>query len=183
MSCFFKNIFTITLRIEMCIVVTLLCLSSVNAVSSEPNEDWHIRIIAQSKPENLVDRGTVIGELTTSTNQLDKHDLPELEPFSDPYLTVVLKKTVDNELVEFNSDFRTPDLKINRDQKQWRFTVKTDDPTRDVTLSWEGNGRLDRMVLVDMETEAEIFPVIAGRVRDYTFNMSGKLERDFIWKY
>ena len=163
---------------------SILLFGFVFAFNAHAQQDWFVRIIAKDDNQNLVDRGTVLGEISTSLDSIDSHDLLELEPFGAPYLTVVFKKNqADGELVEYNSDFRSLSVSNVRVPKEWQFAVKSDDSNRDVTLTWEGDAPLDQMMMIDTVTGAEIFPVIAGKVRDYTFNMGGEVERNFIWIY
>ncbi len=145
---------------------------------------WFVRLIAESPNEGLIDASNVLGELSDSDEHYDSHDLLELEPFDDPYLSVVFKQSdwgVNSG--EYNSDFRRLRSASSASEKTWRFSVKSDDPHRQVMLKWESEARLDKMILIDLETGQEIYPVIGGIVQTYEFNMNGKTEREFVWKY
>ena len=162
------------------IFALLLPTLGVTNAATQPDDSWFIRIIAESPSEGLLDRDNVLGQTSVSRAQFDQNDLPELEPFGTPYLSVVFKH--DNwgdKPGDYNSDFKN----LADQNTTWRFTVKSDDPNRNVTLKWEGEKYLDKMIMVDAMTGQEFYPVIGGRIQKYRFNMDGYTERDFIWKY
>jgi len=161
------------------VLATIFIHSPVDA-ATEVDDDWFIRIIAESPAEGLIDRSNILGQTARSNAKYDQHDLPELAPFGTPYLSVVFKHNDWQENSgEYNSDFKS----LEDENTSWTFTVKSDDPNRSVTLKWEGEKHLDKMLMVDVLTGQEFYPVIGGRIQEYYFNMGGYTERDFLWKY
>lgn len=154
----------------------LFLIVSLNSAAN----DWYVRLVAENTVERLVDRGSVLGQAADASAEFDIHDLPELAPFSEPFLTVVFRKDEwGDKSGDYNSDIRS----LEDTDSVWTFLVKSDDPAREVVLSWESNHRLDRMRLIDLSTGATVYPILAGRPMTYRFNMDGQNEREFLWKY
>ncbi len=158
------------------IVLAAYVFQSAATAATQTEKDWFIRIIAESPVENIEDRSNVLGQSQNSHAQKDTHDLPEKAPFGDTYLSVVFPKNDwGTESGDYNSDFRA----LTEEQPSWEFSVKSDDPRRDVKLSWEGEQKLDQMVVIDKATGQHFYPVIGGQAQSYSFNMDGSSERQF----
>ncbi|MDH4019347.1 MAG: S8 family serine peptidase, partial [Xanthomonadales bacterium] len=142
------------------------------------NEEWYVRLIAESVTENLKDDGNVLGQLQDSSSGFDEHDLPEPAPF-EPYLTIVFNQPDwgDN-AGDYTSDFHP--VTGNNKKDNWSFVVVSDDHEREVTLSWSGpEDALKNSLLVDLDNGEVIEPDKLGR---YTFFMNGE-RRNFAWEY
>ena len=137
-------------------------------------EGWFIRLIAES--EGLRDSFNVFGQLADSRQGYDAHDLQELPPFGDSYLTVVFPHhSWGDQAGDYASDYHR--LRPGRDR--WRFEVRSSNPGATVTLRWEGPGeKLRSSILVDEETGRRIRVRPGGR---YRFTMTDTV-RSFRWK-
>jgi hypothetical protein len=142
-------------------------------------DEWYVRLTVESPEEELVDRGNVLGQLGDSQIGFDEHDLPELSPFSAPYLSIVFPHPDWGEQAgEYTSNFHP--LTKGHDHDTWAFDVRSDDPRRAISLRWSGPVNiLARSRLIDKATGTEIKPVKDGV---YTFVMNGN-RRSFSWEY
>lgn len=143
---------------------------------------WYVRLIATDSENDLIDSGNVLGQLTDSSYQYDSHDLEELAPMGETFLTVVFPHA---EWLDYPGDYTSdyhPFMGAGDGRRvdQWDFEVRTNDPTRTVTLSWEGLPKVFRRSrLIDVET-GEMINV--NKVKQYTFTMSDT-SRQFTWKF
>jgi trimeric autotransporter adhesin len=128
---------------------------------------WYVRIVAEGG--GLTDRGNVLGQLSTAADGLDAHDLPELPPFSTPYLTVVFPHPEWGETIpQYASDYRKL---VKGYVGTWDFEVRSDDPSRAVTLSFDGPGYiLKKATLTDLATGQRI---ALQKTKSYSFTLTG----------
>ena len=148
-----------------------------NAIKSE--EEWYVRLIIDAPNEDLRDQGNVLGQLSDSELGYDEHDLKEIPPYSSPYLTLVFPHQDWGEYAgDYTSNYHP--LGGKHDLDRWSFDVRSDDPTREISLSWSGNAKvLGKSRLIDNETGAVIFPAFVGK---YDFVMQSN-SRSFTWEY
>jgi hypothetical protein len=144
---------------------------AVEAVSGSPG-DWQVRLVAESG--SMEDAGNVLGQLSTADERLDTHDLEELAPFGNTYLSILFTNprfpAVD---WGFTSDFRAPTIKP---AGEWPFVVRASDDVDEVTLRWEGDpAQLNVAWLVDMQTGLFVRTEPGG---SYTFP-TGAQDREF----
>jgi len=137
--------------------------------------EWYVRLTATAG--DLKDSSNVLGQLRDSRRGYDLHDLKELSPFATPYLTIVFPHPEwDKNAGDYGSDFRGTHKRKNK----WIFEVRSDDPNRDVTLSWSGQAAdMSGMLLVDTVTGTKVDARDAGQ--QYAFNMDGQTVRKFKW--
>jgi hypothetical protein len=145
-------------------------------------KEWAVRLTAEWPDGNLKDPGNILGELIDSESGYDSHDLEELSPFSSPYLTIVFPHADWGERAgSYASDYRG--LKQNKHEGDtWQFEVRTDQPGREVTLTWGMHGDYPEMLtLIDLESGeiVDIDPSVPG---SYTFVMDATVHR-FEWSY
>jgi hypothetical protein len=142
-------------------------------------EEWYIRLTAEATAEGMKDKGNVFGQLQDSEYGYDHHDLKELPPFEGSYLTVVFPHPEWNENAnDYTSDFHPLSRKNRRDS--WSFEVRTDDPEREISLSWAGPAWvMENSWLVD-EATGDMIEVTSGQA--YSF-VIGDTTRFFTWHY
>ncbi len=156
-----------------------LCVSPAFSAAGAESDEWYVRLIVTSDQEQLADRGNVLGQLNASQNGHDPHDLKELDPFSTPYLTLVFPQPGwDERAGHYSTNFHHPS---DAESDRWAFMVKSDDPDREILLTWEGDHAMDRMWLLDKVTGEVIRMAENGARHIYTFNMNGSMERSFEW--
>lgn len=135
---------------------------------------WKVRLIAQSGSKQ--DDGNLIGQIKTASDGLDAHDLEELSPLGDSYLSIVFENERFPETDwGFTSDFRAPSIQPTG---EWSFVVHASNDVRKITLRWEG----DHLILysgwlIDLETGEWIRPRPGG---SYSFR-NGPEDRRFIF--
>lgn len=136
---------------------------------------WYVRLIAESG--DLRDDTNVLGQLSDGEYGYDAHDLEELAPFGDTFLTVVFPHpSWDGHAGDYASDYHP--LRPDSGPDVWRFEVRSSDPAAAVTLSWEGEAaQLPGSLLTDLETGATVAVTGAG---SYAFTMNGP-SRSFRW--
>lgn len=186
-------------------------IPSAHAGKPAWEQEWYLRLIAESPSEGLRDRGNVLGQLQDSVEAFDSHDLIELDPFSTPYLTIVFPHDDwGDKSGNYSSNYHEAIDYYAEDQ--WVFQVKSDNPYRDINLYWnglyllegiwsqdtgkrtfskskqaDGGALLQRMWLEDMDTgervEAVIEDPITGAIskQSHQFNMNGLNIRTFRW--
>ena len=136
--------------------------------------EWYVRLTA--KADDLNDSGNVLGQLTDSRHGYDLHDLEELSPFATPYLTIVFPHPDwGDHAGDYASDFHGTHKRKNK----WVFEIRSDDPNRQVTLSWSSQADMSGMSLVDTVTGTKVAAL--GADQQYTFNMGGQTVRSFKW--
>ncbi len=145
-----------------------------NPRSGSP-DGWYVRLIAES--EDLRDASNVLGQLSDSAIDYDAHDLEELAPFGNPFLTVVFPHQYwGDHAGDYASDYHP--LRPESEPDAWRFEVRSSDPAAMVTLRWEGPGsRLLGSVLTDVETGEQVAVAPDG---SYAFAINGA-SRSFTW--
>ncbi len=137
------------------------------------SEPWFMRLIVES--DGLRDEGNLLGQLTESLDDRDYHDLEELPPFDDPYLTVVFPHPDwGDQAGDYATDFH--ELKPRRRRERWTFEVRASPEVEQVTLSWEVEPRslMRRLKLIDRVSGQRIKPRRGG---SYTFPMDGSPRR------
>jgi len=136
--------------------------------------EWYVSLTATAG--DLKDTGNVLGQLRDSRRGYDLHDLKELSPFATPYLTIVFPHpNWGDHAGDYGSDFRGTHKRKNK----WIFEVRSDDPNRQVTLSWSSQTDMSGMSLLDTVTRTKVNALDAGQ--QYTFNMDGQTVRKFKW--
>jgi len=148
---------------------------SVGSKSKKPTaEPWFIRLIAES--EDKQDPGNVLGQMKTSVNGQDRHDLKEKYPFDTRYLSILFTNP-EFEQTDwgFTSDFR----KLSNKRKgKWPFVVKASPDVENVTLRWEGDSALfGNSYLLDVKKGRRIKARPDG---SYTFEVTGE-ESSFVF--
>ena len=143
--------------------------------SKKTAANWFVRLIAESG--SLKDSHNVLGQLSDSVVEYDSHDLPELSPFSAPYLSIVFPRPDWGERSgDYTSDFHSQQTKI---KDEWYFEVLSSDPEATVTLTWEGEeSLLEKALLVDAEPGKRF---LIKRGESYTFAMEG-VRKGFWWQ-
>lgn len=137
-------------------------------------DGWQIRLIAESGSKQ--DGGNVLGQLSTAVDGFDMHDLAELEPFGDSYLSIIFTNTrFPGGGWGFTSDLRALSIKPTG---EWPFVVKASDDVDEVTLSWDGDpAQLNIGWLIDTET-GERIRTTPGETYSYT---NGPEDREFVF--
>ena len=168
--------------IKKVLTIGFLCsvLTSTGAMANKPfkeDRDWYVRLVASAGP--LQDKNSVLGQLSDSQSGYDTHDLEELAPFASPYLTIVFPHPDWGEQAgDYSTDFHGHDKK----RDSWLFEVRSDDPNREITLSWSGTGDLRRMQLKDPANDTVIKVMDRKNgLNTYTFSMGGENARQFEW--
>jgi len=146
---------------------------AIKSPSGAP-EGWQVRFIAESGA--LRDAGNVLGQLPTADNKLDEHDLQEIPPFGDEYLSILFTNPGFPPVPwGYTSDFRAPSIKPTG---EWPFVVRASEVVDEITLSWEGDpAELNVGWLIDLETGERIRTAPGG---SYTFE-NGAEDREFIF--
>ncbi|NNE05767.1 MAG: hypothetical protein HKN15_08605 [Xanthomonadales bacterium] len=126
---------------------------------------WFVRVIAESGA--LRDAGNVFGQLVESSDGPDIHDIKELEPFSNPHLSVVFPHEEWGETTwGYASDYHAATRKPSG---EWVFAVRGSEPFAEVTLKLEGPAEiLKKGNLRDLESGKQV------KLADgsYTFDMA-----------
>lgn len=171
---------------------------SAPIVEAKPT-DWYIRLIAEDPLRSMKTGSAQLGELSVS--DVAQHTLKALSPLGGSYLEVVFVDPDDVPLGDYASNFHT----YKEDEEDvWRFTVRTDDTSADILLTWSGlyllepyidnegrtrykeeisldNPLLKQMKMIDSSNGQEIPAIIEDNVQTYVFNMNGQNERTFRW--
>ncbi len=150
-------------------------LSTDGPVADDPS-GWFIRLIVESGSQ--VDRANVFGQLSDSVDEYDSHDLIELDPFGNDYLSIVFPhREWGAQSGNYASSFHRTKLQPWKDA--WTFEVLSSDSSAQVVLRWQGpDSQISRSKLVDNETNKRIRPNIDG---SYAFTMTGP-SRSFTWE-
>lgn len=165
------------------------------------SSNWYIRIVAQDVNRALKTHSAQLGALEES-DALVKHTLiSRSRIFSGPYLDIVFVDPDGVEAGEYKTNYHTFQKGM---EDRWRFTVRTDDDTSEILLTWRGlylltpyiddknrkqykeyrsvtNPLIKHMKLVDVDTGAEMAASIDGKIQTYVLNMNGQNERIFEW--
>lgn len=162
--------------------IALLALVTPFTSAAELAEgEWAVRLVLTSAAEKLEDPYNMLGQLQDALPGLDKRDMPELsQTWAGTYLSVIfyrpewgVKKQT------YHTDFHPV---APQKSDEWTFEVRSNDPTRDLSLTWVGeNTTMHTMVLVDLQ-EDRVFPaVVKGKPQVYNFRMNGTV-REFAWR-
>ena len=157
-------------------------LSAANLATGE----WYVRLVlktdtAAAGKDELVDRYNLLGQLNNTVTGFDSRDLPELgQTWAGTYLSVIFYHPEwDTDKETFNTDFHPIAPNV---ADAWTFEVRSDDPTRDLSLSWQGNqANFKRMVLVDVQDNTVVPAEINGVKQVYRFRMNSVV-RQFTWR-
>ena len=166
-------------------------------VETKPT-DWYIRIVAQDITRDLKSESAQLGALNVS-DAIQTHTLRAYYDF-DGYLDVLFVDPAGVVPGQYRSNFHTYQEDV---EESWTFTVMTNDPTVDMSLTWRGlyvqtpyeddgrivykeyrsttNPLIKQMKLVDVQTGTEMAAVKDGKTQTYTFNMDGQTQRTFKW--
>ncbi|MCB1775372.1 MAG: FG-GAP repeat protein, partial [Gammaproteobacteria bacterium] len=144
-----------------------------------PAEEWAVRLTIEEPETGMRDRSNVLGQLKASKRGYDPHDLVELAPFGDTYLTIVFPHPHWGEHAgDYTSDFH----KLPRDPRWgdvWEFEIRSDALLSDLRLSWDGPQEiLERSVIIDRDMNQRI----PATERVYDFYLDGK-PRTLRWRY
>jgi len=162
--------------------------------------NWYVRLVVQDTSRGLKSSSTQLGELEEN-DAVEKHTLKALNPLNGSYLDIVFVDPVGVVPGDYKSNFH---VYQEDTEDQWHFTVKTDDNTSDIMLTWQGvyvltpytdeqdrkrykeyrsvtNPLIKNMKLVDTVNGKEIALMVDGKIETYTFNMNGQNERTFKW--
>ena len=141
------------------------------------SDGWLVRMVVASG--GLEDPENYLGRMSGASDGQDEYDLPELQPFAPPFLTMVFPHA------EWSGDWwsYTADIREGRLAAggMWDFEIRSD-TARDITLNWAVVGIepeiLDRSILIDGESGDHIAPVAGG---SYTTFMAAPTHR-FSWR-
>lgn len=94
---------------------------------------WVVRLIVES--ETLRDAGNLLGQLADSLQGFDSHDLPELAPFGDTFLTLVFPHgDWGAQAGDYTTDFHA----LGAETDEWQMEVRSSEIGKEITLRWEG---------------------------------------------
>ncbi|MDE0952261.1 MAG: hypothetical protein OSA45_13395 [Halioglobus sp.] len=164
------------------VIITIL-LQSGNSLSApaKGKGNWSLRLILTSDVGGLEDSYNKLGQKQGASLQLDKFDAYELgQGFAGTYLSVTFYRPEwGQEHDTYHMDFHPV---ARKSSDEWTFEVRSDDPYRDLSLTWVGvNTKMKRVVLVDLQ-EGEIVPaVVKGVPQVYRSRMNGSV-REFAWR-
>jgi len=134
---------------------------------------WLMRLSASSG--RLSDSTAVIAQMPGSLDGFDSRDLPEMEPFTSPFLTVVFPHQ--DWPRPYAGDYAT-DFRSLGSTTPVRFEVRTSQIGRPVELTWEAPADvLLKRALVDEET-GRVIPM--DRAGSYSFDMKDSGTRSFL---
>ena len=165
-----KTLLTVLMNVILCFGLLSLTVHAAELGKGE----WYVSLTATAG--DLKDSGNVLGQLRDSRYGYDLHDLKELSPFATPYLTIVFPHPDwGDHAGDYGSDFRG----TNKRKNKWTFEVRSDDPNREITLSWSSLADMSGMSLLDTATGMKVAAQHADQ--QYTFNMDGETVRSFEW--
>ena len=166
------------------------CLSVIGIAqaSTLQKKEWWVQLsVSTDESGGMVDDNNYLGWLVESDDGKDRSDLLEIPPFSSPYLTLVFPRDDwGADSGEYGSDFRSVKRLRRKNVDEWLFEVRTDQPGREVTLSWTGDGlgangkKFRRMRLIDLESGKEIKAYRRKEIQTYTVELAGTIHR-FKW--
>ena len=142
---------------------------------------WYVRVIVESG--DFKDSGNVLGQLPDSMDGQDKHDLEELEPFGDSYLTVIFPhEEWGGDAWGYTSDYHASS---RNPQGEWTFAVLSSIDVSEVSLRLQGpDSILRKAKLRDLETGKQVkfsegvytFNASPG-IRYFSFQVGKKYQR------
>ncbi len=166
----------------------------------EKPSNWYIRLVAEDSARALKTVSSQLGELEEE-NTVTRHTLKALRPFGANYIDIIFR----NPSGVSNGDYKVNFHKYDEDTEGlWSFTVRADDDSADILLSWQGiyiltpytdeqnrkryseyisvsNPLFKHMKLIDSSNGKEVAAVLDGKLQKYQFNMDGQTERNFEW--
>jgi hypothetical protein len=145
-------------------------------------EDWYIRLKVDNPVTGWQDHGTLLGQLTDAQSGYDPHDLKEMAPFAQPYLTLVFPHPEwGDKSGDYASDFRPA---AGRKADAWTFEIHAEPVGSKVFLSWEGDRDIfKRSRLTDLATGKTIKPADSRWAKKgYPVILTGAVQR-FTWRY
>jgi len=163
-------------------------------------ETWYLQTVATTANGLKDDRSGVIGRIPEGADGKDKHDIPAFASVNGAPIAVISVRGEEwgEDAGEYLSDYRAP----GKGRAAWNFVVTSNDPTAQVTLSWEGlylieerpeggfdtrlandNRTLRSLRLIDLDKGRVVRRGIKrnGQIKPYTFRMDGQNERHFRW--
>jgi len=141
-------------------------LTGGQPVQADPRE-WTLRLTVESGEQS--DPGNLLGRLATARSGKDAHDLEELPPQGDSWLSLLFLNRAweDEDNWGYTSDFR-PAVR-GEPRGRWRFVVKSSGEQQQATLRWSGPSRvLKRARLIDKANHKVIH---LHRQDSYTFDL------------
>lgn len=169
-----KQVFTVLIAL---LVLGVPHLSAANLKKGE----WSVQLVLTSDADNLEDPYNTLGQLRDAALGFDEHDLPELtQTWAGTYLSVIFyRPDWETDRETFNTDFHPV---ARKKSDEWLFEVRSDDPYRDLSLTWVGKRtKMKRMVLVDLQEDVVFPAVVDGEPQVYQFRMNGTV-REFAWR-
>lgn len=144
-------------------------------------DEWSVLLVLKSQVGALEDSYNELGQLTNAAPGFDNNDRTELgQTWPGTYLSVIFYRPGwGTEDETYNADFHpiAPNM-----GDEWTFEVRSDDPTRDLSLTWVGkNTKMKNMELVDLQDNIVIPAVSKGKAAVYNFRMNGVV-REFAWR-
>lgn len=163
----------------------LFALLTIAAPALSANDlkwgEWAVQLILTSEAEGLEDPYNTLGHRWAATRELDNLDLPELsQTWAGTYLSVIFYRPQwESERETYNTDYHRVEYGKS---DEWTFEVRSDDPTRDLSLTWVGHRTgMRTMALVDLQEDVVFPAVVRGEVQTYNFRMNGTV-REFAWR-
>ncbi len=104
------------------------------AVSISGGDEWYMMLSVEAPEAGLADRGGVTGQVAGSSPGYDMRDIPELPPYSRPFLTLGFPhQDWGARAGDYDTDFHG----TGTDRADvWDFTIRSDAPDRTLTLRW-----------------------------------------------
>lgn len=128
---------------------------------------WAVRLTVES--DTLRDPGNLLGQLPDSVQGFDSHDLPELPPFGDSFLTLVFPHgDWGAQAGDYTTDFHA----VGSRTDDWQMEVRSSEVGKEITLRWGGwpsSQSRAQAWLIDDETGEVVAAVPGG---SYTFRMT-----------
>jgi hypothetical protein len=171
---------------KICAVMVAVLALGVNHLSARElaKGEWYVRLILKADTEGLEDPYNQLGQLNDALPGLDINDMPELgQTFAGTYLSVIFYRPEwETERDTFNTDYHP--ISSRKEGDQWTFEVRSNDTTRDLSLTWVSGtkaNKMNKMVLVDLQENVMVAAVIDGVPQEYRFRMNGAV-REFAWR-
>jgi hypothetical protein len=146
------------------IVVTPRSRAATSATASTTESKWSMRLVAAC--DGIVDSNNVIGTDSRASDSYDKLDV-EKPPVVDRYVDLSL---IHSDWVGQASRYATDYRSGIGTGKTWDFTVNTDKPNKDVTLTWPDAVAVPKkydLLLEDVDSGNKVYMRTRAA---YTFN-------------
>jgi hypothetical protein len=143
--------------------------------------EWAVQFVLTAEAEGLEDPYNMIGQLWDASEELDDNDLPELsQSWAGTYLSVIFYRPEwESDRETYNTDYHPVEYGKS---DEWTFEVRSDDPARDLSLTWVGHRTgMRTMALVDLQEDIVFPAVVDGEIQTYNFRMNGTV-REFAWR-